>query len=242
MPDLFYFDSSPTSFSDIFGDSHAHIQYEDFDADRDEVIQRAKDAGLKFIVCIGTNLESTKQGVALAKKYPGYVYATVGNHPYEADNSMDGFEELIDANKEYIVGIGETGLDFFRSQVPHDVQMESFKSHSKLAKKYDLPIIIHLREVDDCYPFAINILKEIGVPKAIFHCFAGTRQMAEEIWSNGWKTSFSLMITYPKNAELREIYENCPLVNLLVETDSPYLPPQKKRGERNEPGELAVLT
>jgi TatD DNase family protein len=241
MKDPFYFDTPiPTSGLPLF-DSHAHLQYPDFDHDRDQVIERAKSAGLTHIVCIGTNQSDSLEAIQLAETHPDYIYATVGNHPYNADQPIEPIENLIHQHSKVIVGIGETGLDYFRSPVPKDIQQESFKAHCQLALKYNLPIIIHLREFKDTYQDAKEILQEYKVKKAIFHCYTGDLKSAEEIWSNGWKTGFGLITTYPKNTELREVYAKCPENLKLHETDCPYLPPADKRGERNEPSYLRIL-
>ena len=236
--DVFFFNTPlPAEGLPLF-DSHCHIQFDDFAADRDQVIQRSKDAGLHYLVVVGTDLESSKQALQLAKQYPDYIFATVGNHPYDADKSMDGFQELIEQNPEYIVAVGETGLDYFKNKLDPEIQKQSFRKHCLLAKKFDLPIIIHNPESVDCYPDTKAILLETQVTKAIFHCYSGDLQTAEDIWQNGWKTSFALNITYPKNNYLYEIARACPPHLNLVETDSPYLSPQSKRGQRNEPSYL----
>jgi TatD DNase family protein len=238
--DPFYFNAKLGDIIPLF-DSHCHLQYPDYDHDRDEVIQNAKNVGLTHIICVGTDLEESKKALELAKKHPGYIYATVGNHPYQADKSIDRFEELITNNPNEIVAIGETGLDYFKSPIDHQIQKDSFKKHCELAVKFDLPVIIHLREIEDCYQDALQILKETNCKKAIFHSFSGNLIMAQEIWSLNYKTSFSLMLTYPKNTELREVYKQCPSHLKLHETDGPYLPPQNKRGLRNESGWIAEL-
>jgi TatD DNase family protein len=174
----------------------------------------------------------------LAKEHPGFIYSSVGNHPYDADKSMEEFEKMIQENPDEIVAIGETGFDYFRCKIPKTTQRNSFAKHCELALKYNLPVIIHLRPVEEAAQDAIEILNDLQFKKAIFHCFNGTMKMAEEIWEKGWKTSFSLVTTYPQNNELREIFKKCPPELKLVETDSPWLAPQSHRGKRNEPSYL----
>jgi TatD DNase family protein len=234
MKDVFYFDTPLPELGLPLFDSHCHIQFPDFDEDRDEVIARAKEH-LEYLVCVGCDLESSKQAIKLAEEYPDFIYATVGNHPYEADKSMEGFEELISSNPQTVVAVGETGLDYFKNELAPEIQKESFRKHCELAKKFNLPIIIHTRETDECYADAKEILLEVGNKKVILHCFAGSLATAQDCWANGWKTSFSLNTTYPKNEELRQIMAACPPELKLIETDSPYLAPQDKRGHRNEP-------
>jgi TatD DNase family protein len=236
--DPFFFNAKAGDSIPLF-DSHCHLQYSDYDLDRDEVIQRAKSAGLTHIICVGTDLKESQKALEIANLYPDYVYATVGNHPYQADKSTEGFADLIKNNPTKIVAIGETGLDYFKSPIDRETQKQSFREHCKLAVEFDLPVIIHLREIEDCFEDAFAILQETNCVKAIFHSFTGNLQMAQKVWSHNYKTSFSLMLTYPKNAELREVYQACPSHLKLHETDGPYLPPQSKRGLRNEPGWLA---
>jgi TatD DNase family protein len=243
--DLFYFDTPiPNTGLPLF-DSHSHIHYADFDNDREEVVARAKNAGLNSIVCIGTNLEDSFKAIELAKKYPNYLYATVGNHPYNADQTspecLDQFKKLISENPEIIVGIGETGLDYFKSAVDQQTQQESFTTHCLLANEFDLPVIIHLREFKDCFQDCLKILQETKTKKAIFHCYTGDLESAKIIWSKGYKTSFGLIVNYPKNSDLRQIYDACPTEFKLHETDAPYLPPHNKRGERNEPAYISEV-
>jgi TatD DNase family protein len=238
MKDFFYFNTPlPNQKLPLF-DSHSHIHYSEFDLDREEVIERAKLSGLTGILCAGTNYQDSVKAINLAKANPGFIYASVGNHPYEADKSMFNFEDLITENQDVVVAIGETGLDYYNSKVSKNIQQESFQAHCLLANKFSLPVIIHLREFKDCYEDAKKILLETNTKKAIFHCYTGDATSAREIWSYNWKTSFGLITLYPKNKELLEIYNACPEELKLHETDSPYLPPQSKRGKRNEPSFL----
>lgn len=237
MKDVFYFDTPIPELGLPLFDSHCHIQFKDFDQDRAEVIARAKEE-LEYLVCVGCNYDSSLRAIELAKEHPGFIYATVGNHPYDADKSMEGFEELIANNPEQIVAVGETGLDYFKNELDPEIQKESLRAHAELAKKFDLPIIIHTRETDDCYPDAKQILIEAGANKVILHCFSGSLTTAQDAWALGWKTSFALNTTYPKNEDLREVMRACPPHLKLIETDSPYLSPQDKRGQRNEPSYL----
>lgn len=242
MKDIFYFNTPlPEDDGLPLFDSHCHLQDSQFDEDREAVIQRARTAGLKYLVVVGYDYKSSLAAINLAKAHPDFIYATVGNHPYEAHESLDECVKLIEPNREYIVAIGETGLDYFRSPIDPETQKKSFKNHCLLANQYDLPVVIHTRPAEECSRDALKILDETQTEKAIFHCFSGTRSLAEEIWNKNYKTSFALNITYPKNKELLEISKDCPPELRLVETDSPYLAPQSKRGQRNEPGELEII-
>jgi TatD DNase family protein len=241
MKDFFYFTTPvPESGLPMF-DSHSHIHYPDFDNDREEVIDRAKSAGLSSVLCVGTDLEDSKEAIQLARQYPGFLYASVGNHPYEANQSMDQFEQLISQNPDTVVAIGETGLDYFRSPISKEIQQESFRQHCLLSVKLDLPIIIHLREFADTFDDAWQILAETQTTKAVFHCYTGDLNCARKIWNKGYKTSFGLITFYPKNKDLLEVYSVCPENRKLHETDSPYLPPADLRGQRNEPSYLVRI-
>ncbi len=241
VPEIFKFQKSPTKKSDVFFDSHAHIQYPEF-KDLDPFIQRAKQIGLRGVVCVGIDHKTSQQALEIHKANSDYIYPTIGNHPYNADQDFQPIYDQAHQYKDSFIGIGETGLDYFKNKLSKSVQKESLLNHAKLAKELDLPIILHLRELDDCWADCWDILKKAQYPKAIFHCFTGSLDQAKEIWSHGYKTSFSLLITYPKNQVLKEIYQNCPPEHLLIETDSPYLPPQDLRGQTNEPSYLSNLS
>lgn len=225
-------------------DSHCHLQMEEFDIDRDEVVTRAKQAGLQKVVMPGIDLQSSLKALEIAKKYPDFLEVGVGNHPYEADKSTDKcmaeFEKLIKEN-ELVTAVGETGLDYFRSPIDPATQLSSLTKHAKLAKIHNLYLIIHTRETDECTPDALKVLQEQKVAKAIFHCFSGSLAMAQQVWQAGYKTSFSCNVTYPKNEALRAVMAACPPELLLIETDSPYLSPQGMRGERNEPANVTKI-
>ena len=234
LPQIFTFQKNPTCWEDVFFDSHAHIQYPEF-PDKNLIINNAKSVKLQGIVCVGTELTTSQQAYDLSTTFPDYVFPTAGNHPYNADQDFEPIYNFCHLHKPKIIGIGETGLDYFKNPIDRQTQLNSFLNHATLAKQLDLPVIIHLREVDQCWDDCWNTLKKAKYPKAIFHCFTGNLKQAEQIWSHNYKTSFSLLVTYPKNQYLSEIYQKCPLSNLLIETDSPYLPPQARRAQTNQP-------
>lgn len=241
LPEIFTFQKSPTNFQDIFFDSHAHIQYDEF-PDKQKLVDQSKEINLRGIVCVGIDHTSSRQSLDLHQKFPNYVYPTIGNHPYNADQDFQEIYNEAHQNKDVIIGIGETGLDYFKNKLSKSIQQESFLNHANLAKELDLPLIIHLREIDDCWDDCWAILKKSGFPKAIFHCFTGNQKQAHQIWAQSYKTSFSLLVTYPRNQELKKIMDECPLENLLIETDSPYLPPVHLRGQANSPVHLQVFS
>lgn len=240
IQDIFTFKAKPTSWQDIYFDSHAHIQYPEF-TDKNQIIQNAKDVNLRGIVCVGTDINTSTESLDLHTQNSNYVFPTVGNHPYYADQDFEPIYNFAEQHKDKIIGIGETGLDYFKNKLPRDIQIKSFQEHAHLAKKLDLPLIIHLRDINQCWDDCWDILQNAKFPKAIFHCFTGSQKQAEQAWSQGYKTSFSLLVTYSQNTQLKEVYQNCPVQHLLIETDSPYLPPQNQKETLNQPSMLKLL-
>lgn len=226
----------------IFIDSHCHIDAEQFDADRDEVVQRARDAGVAAMLVIGTgdpNTEDFRKAVAVAEQYKN-VFASVGVHPHDAKLYDDNAERhLIDliASTHKIVAWGEIGLDFYYDHSPRDVQMQVFRRQIKKACELGLPIIVHSRDAD---VETVAILQEEcdgneHFPGGIMHCFGGTPAMAEELLELGFLISFAGNVTFKKAENLRESARVVPIDRLLIETDCPFLTPVPFRGIRNEP-------
>lgn len=226
----------------IFVDSHCHIDGEQFDADRDEVVQRALDAGVGAMLNIGTgdpNTDDFKRAVAVAEKYKG-VFAAVGVHPHDAKLYDDAAERhLIDliAASDRIIAWGEIGLDFYYDHSPRDVQMQVFRRQIKKACELGLPIIVHSRDAND---ETVAILREECEEDeefrgGIMHCFGGTPQMVRDLVEIGFLISFAGNVTFPRAENLREAARVVPLDRLLIETDCPFLTPVPLRGKRNEP-------
>jgi TatD DNase family protein len=224
----------------MFIDSHAHIDSAEFDADRDEVIQRARDAGVSAILNVGTgdpHSGALERAVELAEKHQD-IYAAIGTHPHDA-RLFDGKAEqritgLIEQSSR-VIAWGEIGLDFHYDNSPRDVQMEVFRRQLHLARDAHLPVIIHTREAE---AETIEILKShpAGInPAGIMHCFSGSLSLAQQALELGFLISFSGIVTFKKAEELRAIAQRVPLDNLLIETDCPYLSPVPFRGKRNEP-------
>ncbi len=225
----------------IFVDSHCHIDGEAFDLDRDEVVQRAKDAGVAAMVCVGTGNPHSGEiakAVETAKKYDN-VFASVGVHPHDAKLYNDAAEnnliELVKSS-EKVIAWGEIGLDFYYDHSPRDVQIEVFKQQIRTAKSLNLPIIIHSRDAND---ETVKILKnecsEKNFRGGIMHCFGGTPEMALDLMKIGFLISFAGNVTFQKAENLREAARVVPLEKLLIETDCPFLTPVPFRGKRNEP-------
>lgn len=221
-------------------DTHAHLDDSRFDGDREEVIERALSAGVKAIVCVGSDLASSRRAVALAEER-SCLCAAVGVHPHEAAGVVprvwDGLRLLAGSKK--VVAWGEIGLDFHYNFSPPDAQRDVFRKQLELAAECGLPVIVHDREAHED---VLAILKEFSPLKGVvFHCFSGDRGMAEECLARGYYLGIGGTLTYPKNDVLREIVREAPLDRLLLETDCPYLAPQPWRGKRNEPAYLAAV-
>ncbi|OGJ49705.1 hypothetical protein A2335_01715 [Candidatus Peregrinibacteria bacterium RIFOXYB2_FULL_32_7] len=217
----------------MFVDTHCHLNVENFAKDFDEVLKRMKKAGISQVINVGCDLKTSQKGIDLAEKYD-FMYATVGLHPHEAkDFTSDLWANLESlAQNKRVIAIGEAGLDFYRNLSTKEEQEKVFKKQCDLAKNLDLPLIIHCR---DAYEEMYKILVQEKAKKVIFHCFAGNLEFAKKIWDRGWASAFGGMLTYPKNEDLRVIAKICPDDLWLIETDCPYLSPQKFRSERNEP-------
>ncbi len=225
----------------VFIDSHCHIDGKEFDADRDEVVKRAEDSGVKMMLTIGTGNPHNREierAVSSAAKYKN-VYAAIGIHPHDAENFDETVEKrLITLTKENkkIIAWGEIGLDFYYEHSPRDVQEKVFRRQIQIARALDLPIIIHSREADD---ETVKILTEEcsyeNFRGGIMHCFGGTPEMAKSLMEIGFLISFAGNITFKKAENLREAARAVPLEKLLVETDCPFLAPVPFRGRRNEP-------
>lgn len=231
----------------IFVDSHCHIDGEQFDADRNEVVQRATDAGVKFMLNIGTGEPDSgcfERAVEVAEKYEN-VFTAIGVHPHDAKTFDDAAEarliRLAKENKK-VIAWGEIGLDFYYDHSPRDVQEKVFRRQIQIARELDLPIIIHSRESDD---ETVRILTEECAGEnfrgGIMHCFGGTAQMAEDLMKIGFLISFAGNVTFKKAENLRDAARVVPLDKLLIETDCPFLTPVPFRGKRNEPA-LVVHT
>ena len=217
-------------------DSHCHLDFPKFQADRDDVIARALDAGVKRIVTICTRLHTEPQVRKIAETYRP-VYYTAGTHPLhvteEALASVEELEEL--ATHPKFVGIGETGLDYHYTTESIDTQQESLRIHIEAARRTGLPLIIHARDADD--DMARILMQEFraGTFSCVMHCFSSGRMLAETALDLGFYLSISGIAAFPRSTALREIFAATPVNRILVETDAPYLAPPPHRGRRNEP-------
>ena len=222
-------------------ESHCHIDGKQFDSDRDEVVQRARDAGVAAMLNVGTGdpySDDFRRAVAVAERYEN-VYASVGVHPHDAKLYDDTAEEhLIDLVKSSIkvIAWGEIGLDFYYDHSPRDVQKDVFRRQIRTARELMLPVIIHSRDAN--YE-TVEILRDEcsyeGFRGGIMHCFGGTPAMAEALMGIGFLISFAGNVTFKKAENLRDAARVVPLEKLLIETDCPFLTPAPFRGKRNEP-------
>jgi TatD DNase family protein len=213
----------------------------DFDADRLEVLARARCVGVATSIAIGYDLESSRQAISLADKEQD-VFACVAIHPHHASNAttdcLAHLESL--ASHPRVVGIGEIGLDYYRNWSPRDTQEMAFRTQLRLAASLRLPVAIHDREA---HSETMRILSEeaADLPAVILHCFSGDRDMAIEAWRRGYYTAVGGPLTYPNASRLRDLFRDAPRDRVLLETDAPYLPPTPHRGRRNEPAFLCLV-
>jgi TatD DNase family protein len=220
-------------------DSHCHLDY--FSAEElPEVMARAEAAGVAEMVTISTRLSQTEALIALVSGSPR-LWCTVGVHPHNAAEApvpeAKTIAELVQHPR--VIGIGESGLDYFYDKAPRDVQQESFRQHIRAARLAGVPLAIHARDADGDIAQILREESAEGAFAFLLHCFSSSRALAEAALALGGYISFSGILTFPKSTELREIAADIPAERLLVETDSPYLAPVPFRGKRNEPGWVA---
>ena len=224
----------------MFVDSHAHIDGPEFDADREDVIQRAHAAGVSAILNVGTgdpHSGAFERAIELGRSHNS-IYTAIGTHPHDArhyDDEAEAKTKALIAGGERVVAWGEIGLDFHYDNSPRDVQVDVFKRQLHAARDLDLPVIIHTREAE---AETVEILKSEyhdAARRGVFHCFGGSAELARRAIELDFRISFSGIVTFKKADELRSIARQVPLDHLLIETDCPYLTPVPYRGKRNEP-------
>ncbi len=221
-------------------DSHCHLDFDAFDGELDQVVENARNAGVGMMITICTRLSAFDQVLAVAERYD-HIYCSVGVHPHEAMaegvRAPDRLVEL--AAHPKVVGIGETGLDYYYDHSPREAQQVSFRAHIEAAQRTGLPLIIHTRDADDDMQRMLAAADAEAPFSGVLHCFSSSRALAEAAVGQGLFVSFSGILTFKKADELREIAGVLPLPQILVETDSPYLAPVPNRGKRNEPSYVA---
>lgn len=216
-------------------DSHCHLDYFT-GAEIEDILRRAAEAGVGEMVTIGVRMSQAEAVKSLAERYPN-VWGTVGVHPQNAGEGPlpETAEIVAAADHPRIIGIGESGLDYFYDKAPREVQQEGFRRHIRAARETGLPLVVHARDADADIAAILREEREDGAFPFLLHCFSSGRALAEEAIAMGGYVSFSGILTFPKSQELRDIARDMPEDRLLVETDSPYLAPVPYRGKRNEP-------
>ena len=217
-------------------DTHAHLDDRAFDCDREALISGLREKGIALVMNPGCSLESSKNAVALAKKYP-FLYAAVGSHPDAADEVdeavLEGYRLL--CREEKVKAIGEIGLDYHYEDIPREIQKKAFRMQMALAQEVGLPVIIHQREaLADC----LEILGNFPQVKGVFHCFSGSAQTARELTAQGWYVGFTGVLTFKNARKALEAAKAVPKDRIVLETDCPYMAPEPYRGRRNDPGYL----
>lgn len=217
-------------------DTHCHL----FLLDRQpaDVVETAKAAGVTRLICVGVDVQTSQRSVEMADSIPG-VFATAGMHPHDASD-FDGaasarIEELI--HDPRVIGVGECGLDYFRMHSPVDDQIRVLQTHIALSNESSKPMVVHVR---DAWPDVLRVLDEGSAEHVVIHCFSGDAAIARECAERGYWISFAGNVTYPKNEHLRQAAAAVPIDRIVVETDSPFLSPQKLRGSNNEPANVMI--
>jgi TatD DNase family protein len=223
-------------------DTHCHLDFPDFDADRSLVMERAAQAGVGVIINVASSLRASREAVRLAGEHAS-VYASVGIHPHDAKEfsaqALAELERLSCSPK--VVAVGEVGLDFYRTLSPQDEQIEAFRRFIALALEKNLPLIVHSRLAQDQ---TLLVLEESGAVRlkgVVIHCFSGDVAYLEKCLGLGFFVSFTANITYKKAHAMREVVAHTPLERMFLETDAPFLSPEGKRGTRNEPAHTALV-
>ena len=217
-------------------DSHCHLDFPDFDADRDDIVARAVSAGVTRMVTICTKLRSEPQVRAIAETYAPVFYAA-GAHPMSAASEpLASADELTNlARHPKFVGIGETGLDYHYTAESADIQQQSLRIHIEAARRTGLPLIIHSRAADDDMARILAEEHRAGAFACVMHCFSSGQALADAALDLGFYLSMPGIAAFPKSTDLRAIFAAAPVERILVETDAPYLAPPPFRGKRNEP-------
>ena len=218
-------------------DTHAHLTSCELVGSFQKIAERAQFVGVKRIANICTDAKSLEEALLLQKDYP-WIYHTAATTPHDVEKEGDSFFPIVEkaAREGFLAALGETGLDYFYEDAKPEEQKKFLRRYMALAKEVKLPLIFHCRSAfADLFSIADEEYKELP---AILHCFTGSMEEAREVLNRGWLISISGIATYPKSQRLREVVRYCPLNSLVVETDSPYLAPQGKRGKQNEPSFL----
>jgi TatD DNase family protein len=230
----------------MFIDSHAHIDGSEFDADRDQVIDRALAAGVTTILNVGTgdpHSDVFERAVGLGEKHD-CIYTAIGTHPHDArhyDSLAEEKTKRLVKQSPRVIAWGEIGLDFHYDNSPRNVQLEMFARQLRAASEVNLPVIIHTREAETETIHTLKTEYEGAPKRGVFHCFSGSLELAKAALDLGFLISFSGILTFKKADELRDVAKYIPLDRLLIETDCPFLAPVPFRGKRNEPAHVVEV-
>jgi TatD DNase family protein len=218
-------------------DTHAHLNDPAFDPDREALLESFAAAGVGLVMNAGCSLESSRDIVAMADKYP-WLYASVGSHP---DSANEVNEEVLEEYRKLcklsskVKAIGEIGLDYYYEDIPRDIQQQAFRMQMALAQELDLPVIVHER---DAHNDGLAIVKEFPKVKGVFHCYSGSAEMARQLVNLGWYIGFTGVLTFKNARKAVETAASIPLDRIVLETDCPFMAPEPFRGKRNHPGYL----
>ena len=217
-------------------DTHAHMDADSFDTDRQELLENLPGRGISLVMNPGCSFDSSLNAIALAEKYD-YIYAAVGSHPDVADEVDEAliakYRELCRHPK--VKAIGEIGLDYHYEDIPRDIQQRAFRLQMELARELNLPAIVHEREAHED---GLKIVDEFPTVKGVFHCYSGSLEMAKELVKRGWYIGFTGVLTFKNARKAIEVAQNIPLDRIVIETDCPYMAPDPFRGKRNDPGKI----
>ena len=216
-------------------DSHCHLDHEPLISDLPNVIQRSKDVGIEKLLTISTSFESFARVKELTKR-DEMIYGTIGIHPHESSTNIITSKQIIDALRENtkIIGIGETGLDFYYNNSEKPKQIASFRQHIEASIQTNIPLIVHSRDAEKETFEILNEYKNDKI-KILMHCFTGSKEFSEKLITLNSFFSASGIITFKNSVDLQETFRSIPMDNILIETDSPFLAPVPKRGKKNEP-------
>ena len=218
-------------------DTHAHMDDEAFDADREELLRTLPEQGIALLMNPGCSLASSRAACDLAEKYD-YIYAAVGSHPDAADEvnqeTLEAYRMLCKQNPK-VKAIGEIGLDYHYEDIPREIQLRAFRDQMALARELNLPVIVHEREAHED---GMAVVREFPEVTGVFHCYSGSAEMARQLVKLGWYIGFTGVLTFKNARKALEVAQSIDLSRIVLETDCPYMSPEPFRGKRNDPGKL----
>ena len=218
-------------------DTHAHMDDEAFDADREELLRALPEQGIALLMNPGCSLASSRAACDLAEKYD-YIYAAVGSHPDAADEvneeTLETYRMLCKQDPK-VKAIGEIGLDYHYEDIPREIQLRAFRDQMALARELNLPVIVHEREAHED---GMAVVREFPEVTGVFHCYSGSAEMARQLVKLGWYIGFTGVLTFKNARKALEVAQSIDLSRIVLETDCPYMSPEPFRGKRNDPGKL----